>query len=1433
MRKLLPYEHQLIEALGVTKDEYLNFVAIQQDYKDPKVGTELDIRNGDGGATVALVLTIVGTLFQVGAALLAPKPEIPDVGNRRQNRQQRFAPSFGFNSVQDLATYGDPVNLVYTNNAEEIGNPVGSVRVNGSLVWSAIENFGSTQFMQLMLVIGASKIKQINYNAIALGQKELANFDKGNFYIFGKADGAEGIPLFTDIRLGHQANTFFPSRLRPTAEEMPACVIAVHGNKKRGFSQAYTPTTATSLGVFDAIPINVNVLSRDEDGDSEESNILIQATEFYNGNNWINRTADFAVDEQIELRFSQANDIEDDTAPGKTAGDLRRQMIDALDFSSTYMLGSAKFRLQAFASNQNIETGDVQPIFKCIEAGACPSTNYGTNEPFDSQGGLKKEYINAIEVLSNTRKEGVTRDLSDEGNIKDSFVITNDSDPFVSIKYNQFKEDSDTELNEISWTPVLNLVDDDEDPIPDATYTLVADPVPATRAGSIEFSKELRQDLIDGAIIDVSQVKKNLRKQKKALKALIDDIHEGVFDGEDLVDGFPSYGPPWSAHSGRDPDENPTAGYVMESKVIDLQNDQFQSRNGGPEFIGYDKPFMNNDISVMVRYTFRYVDRHGTFNYFNFNGIEDTTKEKFFPKDPKLAGDDTDPNKPGKRKKLKDNKEDLANLQANRISIDNDAIAVKDYNADDNRIGGKEDTIEDIRESIQTRIDRNLGIMHKLAVVIIKDDIDYIETIMEQLPAKDQEDTVGKQTIKKHMKALIKQKQNDLESFEDIIGDWDEYRKSFDNTFFSKCLVKAEKASYETLSAIDTIKFSFKAKLFRRISGRQKKYGEEKVKKFSASDNGVKSRMAFFRMYYKKRGDTTKGLANIVFAVRRGSESDFYTQVTFKEPDSETNGRSKWVFEFEPVFDITSEHNSGRTFDESGEGFAFLEESNESPQIYTTIEGYKISWTGRLVEADKNIGYYPKETERGPIDTNEWDMFSVNSDTNVQFSHESGPEILLAAVTEQQIDASIANKYQNLTMMSLGVYANRGLQDLRNVSALVEKGKDSRIIDVTNETLSSSADSTSFAPDIFVDTLLDADNGVGKYVKKAHIDVDSLVIAKRFCINNGLPRGDGGAGDVKMFMDGIIADAGSWREFWINAAPFSLLELARKNGKDTLVPAVPCDNDGVAADATGLPTTVAIQALFTTGNILEGSYKEEFLNYGASTQDLIASIVYREFIPNELFSQNKTVNIQRSDASTDAVRETFDVSQFVSQREQAIMFGKLLCNQRHWVKKGIEFRTLPSEAGLEPGAFIYVDVGLKNWDHYSSGMVMAGGALNAPLASVNEEGVQDVDSNVLFNFLLYQPSTDTVTNQTASVTTTADGRSTASSLSEFEGYMFVMGKDKPDRRVFRVTELAIEEEGELSVKAIEYPCFEENDAAGVAGTRAHIADFRSSKFEVS
>ena len=100
------------------------------------------------------------------------------------------------------------------------------------------------------------------------------------------------------------------------------------------------------------------------------------------------------------------------------------------------------------------------------------------------------------------------------------------------------------------------------------------------------------------------------------------------------------------------------------------------------------------------------------------------------------------------------------------------------------------------------------------------------------------------------------------------------------------------------------------------------------------------------------------------------------------------------------------------------------------------------------------------------------------------------------------------------------------------------------------------------------------------------------------------------------------------------------------------------------------------------------------------------------------------------------MRETFDLSQFVTQREQAIMFGKLLCNQRRYIRKGIEFQTFPSEAVIEPGDFIYVDIGMEHWDEYSAGMIMDNGSLNSPLL--------DKKRNGNYQFLIYKSETGEV-----------------------------------------------------------------------------------------
>ena len=107
---------------------------------------------------------------------------------------------------------------------------------------------------------------------------------------------------------------------------------------------------------------------------------------------------------------------------------------------------------------------------------------------------------------------------------------------------------------------------------------------------------------------------------------------------------------------------------------------------------------------------------------------------------------------------------------------------------------------------------------------------------------------------------------------------------------------------------------------------------------------------------------------------------------------------------------------------------------------------------------------------------------------------------------------------------------------------------------------------------------------------------------------------------------------------------------------------------------------------------------------------------------------------------------------------------------------------------------------------------MSGGALSAPL--------HDVVSNGTYSFLLYNHGSQ----ETTSISSVSVSGMRASSLASYEGWMFVMGTSKPSKRVFRITEVALDEEGEVTVKAMEYPCN--------ADLSAKIADFRSSKFTV-
>ena len=1308
-RKLLPYEHQLIETLGVTKEEYLNFVDIQREYQDPKVGTQLDVRNADPG-TQALVLTVIGILFQVGSALLTPKPEVPSLkGERRSKREERFAPTFGFNSAQELAVYNDPVNLVYTNKEQ---NSRGGVRLAGSLVWSELESYGSSQYMTMLLVLGASTIKKIDPSLTAFGQIAIKDLDPTlTLLFFDKAGSGPvrfsnivfGIPQGKEAGTTGQKISFLPpslkkgvtngtkvSRLRPETRKAP-----------HGFSQAYTPTTAISFGAYDPIPIFVKQLGRDEDGDQKDApngvkiEGLTDETKAYPG-----AGSFFDVGDEVTIQFKDNRNRSGDDNIAKNCASLREQYVDALDYGATYMLGTAKFRLKNIRNdNRSIEKRDAFFKFECIERGQKPST------PYNSDGALKSSDADLrLSIYVQTRKR-----LKGDAKQKDKFNITG-----FGLDYNFSRTDT------VSWTDKNGQEQSKE----------------VERKGSIEYTKKLRNRASNNPPkLKTSETRKDIRKQLRQQEDLIEQIKVGEYDVY---------------------------------RRAPAQTDYARA--------------LSNRIKKQLK---------------KDNVLKALRKQEKEQKREQVEVEQSNKSKKKKQKLLNAIEERLQTI--NEEKRNREARVIKRQ---------RRPFINLVRDSKKehTAIDGVTYIAGTKQLENLLSDTWVANNLII--------DQKGADAINDFYDDLIDEKQAAVDQIIELLSDWDRkiQEKNFakrNKSFHTKCLVKAESGSYETISEVDIVKFSLKASAFRRISGRQRRYGENKAGDYSDSDNGLKARTIFFRVKYKRIQDAAYNVFPVVFAVRHGSESSLYSQLNF-EPEKL---RQRWQFKFEPVFDLVAEirHNGQK-------GVGFIE--SEGEVIKETEQGVSWAWSGRKEYGLASDGF-PKayEDSEKPKKVFEHAMFSNNADSQIQFSFNGGPEFTLAGVTEQQIRAGetevLGSRYKDMSTMGLIIRAGRGIEDLRSVTAYVEKGKASyRVPKRPSDPFEINQNSTSYAPDIFVDTAIDPVNGVGKYIPSADavLNKAQLIQAKNFCENNHLPVESGRR--IQLFFDGVIADLTSWREFWISNAPFSLLEFVRKNGKDALVPAIPTDSAGRAAENNGLPVPLQISALFTTGNILEGSYKEEFLDYGPTTQDLIATVIYRETTVESVFDKKATVEVKLKDVSrSKAVNETFDASAFVTQKEQAIMIGKLLVNQRRHIRRGIEFKTFPSQDPLEPGAFIYVDVGNTSWDAYSSGIVMDGGELNIPL--------HDQVGNGRYNFLLFdQKSGATVKLNNKQVT-----NKKADDLFPYVGWLFVMGFDTPSKRVFRITEVALEEEGEVSVKAMEYPCDNE--------LRAKVADFRSFKFDVS
>lgn len=607
--------------------------------------------------------------------------------------------------------------------------------------------------------------------------------------------------------------------------------------------------------------------------------------------------------------------------------------------------------------------------------------------------------------------------------------------------------------------------------------------------------------------------------------------------------------------------------------------------------------------------------------------------------------------------------------------------------------------------------------------------------------------------------------------------------------FHTKGLTRVEEAAYASVTKCHVLDFAIRYQAYRRISGRASVYGSKQVSYgHSASDNGVKPRTAMFLIWCRIDEASTFSLVPYIFCCRGITEQNIfaYFKLLHTLP-------VQWEVKLEAVVDPFAECRTNTI-----KGYCYLNPSAPLVTLTSTqlgIDNLKLLYNGSLSPIAK-AGDLPP-LDKSPKSTTEFDLFNYDAYSTTSFSFDNSPEITITAVNEQRREKWATYSptlYKGLTILGLHVISGAGTQDLRSVSTFVKEGKAVRLLStdpnaygneltkIPNDTAitalvkSTPSNSSSYPPDIFLDTVLDADNGIGQFSSIHSVDVQQLAITKRFCIRN------------KLFFDCSIADQRPWREFWAQVAPFALLELAKIGGKDTLVPSLPYN------PSTGAITRdINISALFNPGNILEDSFKEEFLEYGANVKDAIITAIYRDTERNGIFQRNNSVEVKLTNTlESNATRETVDVSQYVTTREQAILLGKALCQFRRHNRRAVEFKTFPTESVIMPGAYIYVETANNMWDGIYTGRIEDNGILNVPVTTTVPNGTYTV--------LTYSSESGPKTFPNVVIS-----NNTATSLKAQSGQLFVLGTLVQQKRTYRITEVTMEEEGETTVRAVEHP----------------------------
>ena len=251
-------------------------------------------------------------------------------------------------------------------------------------------------------------------------------------------------------------------------------------------------------------------------------------------------------------------------------------------------------------------------------------------------------------------------------------------------------------------------------------------------------------------------------------------------------------------------------------------------------------------------------------------------------------------------------------------------------------------------------------------------------------------------------------------------------------------------------------------------------------------------------------------------------------------------------------------------------------------------------------------------------------------------------------------------------------------------------------------------------------------------------------------------------------------------------------------------------------DSTGKISLNAVQpkALFTSGNVIDGTFTVTYLEY-ADRQDFRAVMIYREMDKYGL-PQKRSIMLRWADEYKDYPgaafpQEEFDISNFCSSRRQAKMVGQFLMSIRRRIDHSIQFQTSPHDLGLAPGDYIKI----ARVDTPTNYMVPLGVIHSQTGAIMSTDPLPDGEHEVD----IYPPGAQDITRVTIEV---KNNQVTDQSL---WGSVFSAFAPRPKAAIYQVEQLTMTEEGLVEITAVHFPTDENTGTSLVARDTLSTTEF--------